>query len=165
MDQKVINAIVQNLEAAETLVVHLSPELFKNESIGPYHSSVGSHLRHILDIFNCAALGLESGHVDLIMRERNEGVETVPALASEYLSRIISFVKELKDADESQLIQVTDDLGVGEVTLPYTVSALLAQAHSHAIHHFACIGYILEQLDVQLPEVRFGYNPTTPEKV
>ena len=58
---------------------------------------------------------------------------------------------------------MVDDLGQGQVTVEYTLGSALCQAHSHAIHHFACIGYVLEQLEVNIPDSRFGYNPTTPE--
>jgi len=39
---------------------------------------------------------------------------------------------------------------------------VLIQAHSHAIHHFASIGYIICKLGIELPDTDFGYNPSTP---
>ncbi len=36
------------------------------------------------------------------------------------------------------------------------------QAHSHAVHHFATIGYIVSKLDIELLDDGFGYNPTSP---
>jgi hypothetical protein len=61
-------------------------------------------------------------------------------------------------------VKVRDDLGLGMVTANYTLAAALIQAHSHAIHHFASIGYIISQLGISLPDGDFGYNPTTPKK-
>ena len=49
------------------------------------------------------------------------------------------------------------------VTVNYTLASALIQAHSHAIHHFASIGYIISQLGIELPDADFGYNPTTPK--
>ena len=61
------------------------------------------------------------------------------------------------------IIEVSDDLGQGIVISPYTLAAALCQAHSHSIHHFACIGYMLESLGEKTTDPRFGYNPTTPK--
>ena len=63
------------------------------------------------------------------------------------------------------MIYLTDDLGAGKVKAQYTVAAALIQAHSHAIHHYASIGYIIHQLGIELPDDMFGFNPTTPKKV
>jgi hypothetical protein len=37
------------------------------------------------------------------------------------------------------------------------------QVQSHAIHHFASIGYLIYQLEIELADADFGYNPTTPK--
>jgi hypothetical protein len=60
------------------------------------------------------------------------------------------------------MIEVQDDLGLGVITANYTLASAFIQAHSHAIHHFASIGYIISQLGINLPDADFGYNPTTP---
>ena len=164
METKLISAIVDNLKSAEHLLEDLTKDQFNDTSIGPYHSSIGGHLRHILDVFSCAFKGIESRKINLINRDRNELVETIPSHAANYLQEIIDGLHNAKSLDGNMLLIVTDDLGAGPIDLSYTLSGLLAQAHSHAIHHFACIGYILEQLEVVLPDSRFGYNPTTPEK-
>ena len=64
--------------------------------------------------------------------------------------------------DAGTLLDVVDDLGGGRVSTPYTLGAALCQAHSHAIHHYACIGYLLHLQGVAIPEQGFGLNPTTP---
>jgi len=48
------------------------------------------------------------------------------------------------------------------ITANYTMAAILIQAHSHAIHHFASVGYVISQLGISLPDEDFGFNPTTP---
>ena len=45
----------------------------------------------------------------------------------------------------------------------YTYEALLSQATSHTIHHYAIIGYILEFLNIKVEDCDFGYNPSTPK--
>ena len=69
----------------------------------------------------------------------------------------------LKNQDFNKIIKVTDDLGLGIITANYTLAAILIQAHSHAIHHFASIGFLVNQLGIELQDADFGYNPTTPK--
>ncbi|MGB5384422.1 MAG: hypothetical protein WBN19_11245, partial [Lutimonas sp.] len=68
----------------------------------------------------------------------------------------------LSDEELQMTVGVHDDLGLGKLEATYTLAAILIQAHSHAIHHFASIGYIIHQLGISLPDDDFGYNPTTP---
>jgi hypothetical protein len=58
---------------------------------------------------------------------------------------------------------VTDDLGLGKVDVEYTYPSLLAQANSHAIHHYAIINYILNRLEITIMDESFDYIPTTPK--
>lgn len=63
------------------------------------------------------------------------------------------------------MIEVCDDMGLGSETAKYTLGAVLMQAQSHAIHHYASIGYLVYQVGIELPNSDFGFNPTTPKKV
>lgn len=155
--------ILDNLQRGETLLSHLEQAQFSDKSVGPYYSSIGGHFRHILDVFACIFIGLDDGLIDLTARERNELVETNTGSALTYLERTVNQLKTLENLSPTTLLAVVDDLGQGQVTVEYTLGSALCQAHSHAIHHFACIGYVLEQLEVNIPDSRFGYNPTTPE--
>ena len=53
---------------------------------------------------------------------------------------------------------------MGKVEITYTLGAILAQANSHAIHHYAIINYILDSLGITIDDETFGYNPTTPKQ-
>ncbi len=158
------NAIVKNLQRGITLLNTIDDTQYSDTSIAPYYSSIGGHMRHILDVFDCIFEGLEAKKVNLTARKRNELAETKTAIGLAYFNQIIEKLQQLKDADFNQLVQVSDDLGLGMVTVNYTLASALIQAHSHAIHHFASIGYIISQLGIELPDADFGYNPTTPKK-
>jgi uncharacterized damage-inducible protein DinB len=157
------NAIIKNLNRGVKLLRTIDNKQYKDTSIAPYHSSIGGHMRHILDVFDCIFEGLESKKVDLTKRKRNELAEINISVGIEYFNRVIKQLEQLKDVDFNQLVQVSDDLGLGVVTVNYTLGSALIQAHSHAIHHFASIGYIISQLGIRLPDTDFGYNPTTPK--
>lgn len=157
-----IEAIEKNLERGILLLKCISDEEYSNTSIAPYFSSIGGHMRHILDVFDCVFEGLNSNNINLINRKRNELAENYTKSGIEYFEKIITDLQTLKNEDFNIIVRVTDDLGLGIITANYTLSAILIQAHSHAIHHFASVGYVISQLGIQLPDEDFGFNPSTP---
>ena len=159
-----IDAIEKNLNRGIKLLKSISDEQYSNKSAPPYFSSIGSHMRHILDVFSCIFNGLETKQVDFSARERNVLVEQTTEAGIRYFHQVITKLHEISHDDFNMMISVTDDLGTGKVTANYTLGSALIQAHSHAIHHFATIGFIINRLGVELPDKDFGYNPTTPKK-
>jgi uncharacterized damage-inducible protein DinB len=160
-----INAIEFNLHKGLKLLNNLSESEYTNDSIPPYNSSIGCHIRHILDVFSSIVNGFESKKIDLTNRERNQLVEQKVELGIKYFNEIIHKISKFSEQDLQTEITVIDDLGLGKIEAKTTLAALLIQAHSHAIHHFATIGYSIFQLEIELPDADFGYNPTTPKAV
>ena len=158
-----IEAIQKNLERGIHLLNSISDDEYSNTTIAPYYSSIGGHTRHILDVFDCVFDGLDSNSINLIGRKRSSIVEKKTKEGVKYFQTIISKLEKVENKDLNQIIQVSDDLGLGVISANYTLSAILIQAHSHAIHHFASVGYIISQLGIQLPDEDFGFNPTTPK--
>lgn len=155
-----IDSCLTTLESTKTLLTKLPNDLYSDKSVAPYYSSIGSHVRHILDFYNCI-INEHENQVDLTKRERNLKVETNCEIALDYLKYLQKELQEM-NPDENRLIYVCDDLGSGTIELNYTFGALMAQANSHTIHHYAIINYILSSLGVSLQDSRFGFNPTTP---
>ena len=160
-----ILAITTNLQRGVKLLNVISENQYIDKSVAPYYSSIGIHMRHILDVFDCILSGLESKQIDLSSRKRNELVEIKLNMGLAYFDEIIVQLEDLKEENFDILVQVKDDLGLGFITANYTLASILIQAHSHAIHHFASIGYIIAQLNINLPDIDFGYNPTTPRNI
>lgn len=160
-----IAAIKHNLNRGVHLLKNITDEQYSDESVKPYFSSIGRHMRHILDVFDCIFDGLPIKEIDLTARKRNELAEQQITFGLAYFDKILTKIDSLNAEDFNNLVNVTDDLGLGKVNATYTLQSVLIQAHSHAIHHFASIGYIIANLDIELPDTDFGYNPTTPKVV
>ncbi|MDP3314210.1 DinB family protein [Lutibacter sp.] len=158
----IIPAIEANLKRGIVLLEAISDEQYSNKSIGPYYSSIGAHVRHILDVFDCIFDGLQENKIDLIGRKRNQLIENKTKLGIQYFNEIIKKLNNFNIENLNKTVKVTDDLGLGVVTANYTIAAILIQAHSHAIHHFSSVGYVIDQLKIELPDQDFGFNPTTP---
>ena len=160
-----IKVIVENLQRGIKLLESISDEEYSDCSIPPYFSSIGNNMRHVLDFFTCIFNGLENNHIDFSVRNRNELIQEKTVFGINYFNETIEKLKSIDTSTLEDIVKVTDDLGKGKVTVTYTVESALVQAHSHAIHHYAIVGFIVNQLGLELPEADFGYNPTTPKKV
>lgn len=160
-----IEAIEKNLLKGVKLLKTISNEQYSDASVAPYYSSIGCHMRHVLDMFSCIFEGLESATISLHKRKRNQLCEIETCAGNEYFSKIIAQVKNIDVADLNKKITVSDDMGMGLETVSYTLGAILMQANSHAIHHYASVGYLIFELGIELPDSDFGFNPTTPKKL
>ena len=158
----IIQSNLKTLQKTNLLLSNLTNEELCNNSVSPYYSSLGCHIRHILDFYDCV-LNLDSDNrIDLTARKRNKNVENSCQDALEYLNVILNKLKNV-DFEIEKKVFVIDDLGLGKTEIQYTFGAILAQANSHAIHHYAIISYILDSLGIALHDNDFGYNPTTPK--
>jgi len=159
-----INEIAKNLERGIQLLNSITDSEYSDETLPPYFSSIGCNIRHVLDAFTAIIKGFESGHVDFTDRKRNTICEKETKEGIRYIEETIRKLHGIKKEDFSKIISVTDNLGNGDITINYTLESTLAYAHSHAIHHFASVGFLVHQLGIELQDADFGYNPTTPQK-
>ena len=161
----IIQSSIHTLSKSKSLLSILSNQDLCNVSVPPYNSCIGSHIRHILDFYDCILEGYSSGYIDLTDRTRDIRMHEDCSYAFENVERIINSLSQLTQISPNSTITVSDDLGLGKVDIEYTFGAILAQANSHAIHHYAIINYILESLKISIKDDTFGYNPTTPKPV
>ena len=99
-----INAIEKNLCRGVNLLNSISDEQYSNTSTPPYYSSIGTHIRHILDIFNCIFIGLDTQKVNFSQRERNPIAEKTTSGGIVYFKDIISKLKTLSEEDFKKII-------------------------------------------------------------
>ncbi|MEW4922501.1 hypothetical protein [Algibacter sp. 2305UL17-15] len=160
----IIQSTIKTLQKSQLLLDNLSNLQLCDASVPPYYSSIGTHIRHILDFYECIFNTDSENRVDLTARSRNKDVESDCGCAQDYL---VAIVEKLNSAsfEVNDTVLVIDDLGLGKTEIPYTYGSLLAQANSHTIHHYAIINYIFDSLGIVINDVEFGYNPTTPKQV
>jgi len=161
----IIESSVHTLSKSKALLTTLTDNLLSDISVPPYYSCIGSHIRHILDFYDCILEGVSSEHINLTNRKRDKKMHNSCEYALDNLERVIKGLNEVDGCNLINNYTVEDDLGLGRVKISYTLGAVLAQANSHAIHHYAIINYILDNLGISIEDDTFGYNPTTPKKI
>ena len=107
-----INAIEKNLNRGIKLLQCISNEDYFDTSIATYYSSFGTHMRHILVVFDCIFEGFDTNDINLINRKRNELVEKHTSYGIIYFDEIIEKLVKYKNDDLEKIVKVTDDLGL-----------------------------------------------------
>jgi uncharacterized damage-inducible protein DinB len=128
-----------------------------------FPSSVGAHMRHVIDHFLALMNGHNEGHVDYNKRHRFNAVEQFPAEAIECFESIVTWLNNLADNILDTPITVTTEIDVSRThstTCNSTLERELVFASSHAIHHYALIRIICSMQNKPIPEF-FGYAPAT----
>lgn len=159
---KIVDASIITISKSKSILNGLTNDQLTNTNIPPYHSCIGTHIRHILDFYQCIFKGVESKQVDLTDRERDLRIEQDCDCALQNIEAVINGLRTFEEFDPKLKLKVVDDLGQGAIEIEYTLGALLAQANSHTIHHYAIISYILDRMHIVIQDETFGYNPTTP---
>ena len=141
-----------------------------------FPSSVGAHIRHIVDHFlaiknacershaeSKSSNTLEQIHINYNKRNRHGDVENEPKAAIKELNAINSWLDSL-DAQQCQLpVVVTTEIDISHTksaTCASTLERELVFVSSHAIHHYALIRIICAMQSKEIPEY-FGYAPAT----
>jgi uncharacterized damage-inducible protein DinB len=126
--------------------------------------SVGSHVRHCLDFYDCFLRGLSRRRVDYTARRRSAEVETIreaAAAAAREVERGLSRIAEA-DLDRTILVRPEDPgpFDPGEGWCRSTVARELHFLMTHTIHHQALIGVVLRAAGFE-PVRSFGVAPST----
>ena len=129
-------------------------------------SSIGQHLRHVLDLFNALvpALTDAGAYLDYDVRRRSHPVERERSLASTELHGYIALLDDFKKnrfCDFALTVSSEADLDGGRpAQLRSSLGRELMFVGSHASHHYAIIRIIALQLGIHLPH-DFGIAATT----
>jgi uncharacterized damage-inducible protein DinB len=161
--ERLSRACADLLEQGRDLVLKLD----EGQYAAPLHgiaASVGAHLRHCLDAFDCLLDGLGRGEVDYDRRARDLRTETDPLRALERIETLRAELLEriATETDRPLRIRADElDLAPGAGFVPSTLSRELRALASHVVHHHALVAVVLRLRGVSVP-ARFGVAPSTP---
>jgi uncharacterized damage-inducible protein DinB len=161
---KMSNSYVNVIKQAISLLDDISLADYQ-EVLAPYFSSsIGTHVRHIVDHFLALKQASTRGEINYNKRNRQGDVEQFPKSAIAECESISAWLHETCSSDLlNQRVQVIADIEMNHTKSRACESTLereLVFVASHAIHHYALIRIIRNMQGKALPEF-FGYAPAT----
>ena len=152
---------VRSIEQCGQLLRLISTESYVDSSRGT--SSVGAHIRHILDRFHCFLAGMPAGSIDYDARKRDKSIENnldVAAFALVSVSRRIESMAALDDLETAITVCESVHHQGPAVTMPSTVGRELMGLVTHSIHHLAIIALIVKSYGYEM-DSDFGKAAST----
>jgi hypothetical protein len=122
-------------------------------------ATVGQHLRHIIELFQCLEEGYDSGIVNYEHRKRDNLIETSKSTAVALLEEIYS---RLNKSNKVLILEASyDEMDSSGVHIQTNYHREIAYNLEHTIHHMALVRIgISEVAGLKLPE-SFGVAPST----
>lgn len=125
-------------------------------------STVGQHIRHIVEFYTCLMEGCDDAFVNYSGRQRNEAISDHPEVALSVLASIATTIARL---DMEQVLRVESEFSDALHNKPAYVSSTgreLQYAFDHAVHHLAIIRMGLETHFPEIPvDQNLGVAPST----
>lgn len=122
-------------------------------------SSIGQHVRHIIEIFQCLQKGYETGVVNYEIRPREKRIETEKAYAIGLLKEIYN---SLDQPDKKLILEgVYDDDASTLMRFDTNYYRELVYNLEHTIHHMALIRVGLSELNSQEIPENYGVASAT----
>ena len=108
-------------------------------------STIGMHIRHILDYYSCYLRGLDRGLIDYDLRERNLAIETNKVSA---IALTTALQQRLGHRSADVAVNVKTRLMPQQAPDPVSSTAAreLVFLQGHAIHHLAIIAIMMQSL-------------------
>ena len=146
------------VQLSETLN-QLSNEEYRRSSKILMKATIGQHVRHIIELFQCLEKGYDIGLVNYEKRKRDYRIETEKELAVSLLKEIYRNIEKPNRSITLEAEDYCDEVQV--VSIPSNYYRELAYNLEHTIHHMALIRVgVNEVSSVVLPE-EFGVAYST----
>ena len=158
------NSYVDVVEQAISLLDDITEADYQAVLSPHFSSSIGAHIRHIVDHFSALKGATSAGEINYNKRNRQSDIEHYPQSALIACRDINSWLQEIcSNQLLNRRVLVTTEIDISHTkstTCESTLERELVFVASHTIHHFALIRIIRNMQGKALPEF-FGFAPAT----
>lgn len=146
------------VQLSET-IRQLTPTQYAQQCSNLGNNTVGQHVRHVIELFQCLEAGYPDNTVNYEKRKRDVLIETDKELALRLLQNIYS---NLDKPDKELTLQACyDEHSKDPISIPTNYFREVAYNLEHTIHHMALIRVGIKEIsDISLPE-EFGVASST----
>lgn len=159
-----INSNISNLKAACQMLNSLTHGEFSQICRPYFDSSVGKHLRHILDHYLCFQRDVQKGTINYDRRQRDGQLETDRNHAYTVMEHVSAFLETLKQSHSAEHpLNVVMCYDLASPQSKVTLSSLgreLQFLQGHSVHHYALMAAMLRFLGKSV-DPHFGMAPST----
>ena len=155
LQQAVRNTFLQLSQSLESI----TPDQYTEPCDRLGKSTIGQHVRHIIEMFQCLEKGYETGLVNYEQRPRDPQIEARKDLALRLLGAI---AEGLAKQDKSLFLEGVYDTGeASAMTFQTNYYREIVYNLEHTIHHMALIRVGLQEMAIaNLPD-SYGVAPAT----
>ena len=159
-----IDSNISTLNAAADLLENLPAEHYAHVQQPYFESSLGKHLRHILDHYLCFRRDYSSGLIDYDQRQRDCQIEADRDCALSTIRQLRLFLMGLKNnarVDQPLKVLMCNDVAApnGEIT-ESSLGRELQFLQGHSVHHYALMAAMM-RFSGQVVKDSFGVAPST----
>jgi uncharacterized damage-inducible protein DinB len=145
------------------LLFQLGDRKYSQVAPAPFSASIGGHYRHVLEHFHCLIEGLPAGNVNYDARRRNPRIETEVTFASIATCDVLRALKKWSEDTLKRKCTTVSSVAYrsdSAAQIDSNIGRELAYCIGHAIHHYAIVRLICNEVGVDVPK-EFGYAPST----
>src|ERR1700730_6464093 len=154
--QQAVNNVFVQLSAT---LDQLNQEQYVQPCNTLLNATIGQHVRHIIELFQCLEKGYDAGLVNYEKRKRDVSIETDKLFASGILTEVHAGLE--RPNKELQLEACYDENFTNPISIATNFYREIAYNLEHTIHHMALIRVgINEVAEIDLP-AEFGVASST----
>ena len=150
--------MLEQLKSLNNLLLLLNDKKYNQKIAFLGNASIGSHIRHIVELLKCVTEGYKVGTVDYLNRVRNLLIENDKAFA---LQEINDLSEKVIQSDKQMKIAIE----CNENNIPNFVNSSyfreIVYNSEHAIHHLALIKVALREMKLEIVTDDFGMAYST----
>ncbi|MDV3616168.1 hypothetical protein CMU80_01735 [Elizabethkingia anophelis] len=157
------NYIINNLSEINNLINKLSQEQYNAKLEVLTQASIGQHVRHIIEFYQCLFDAAHTMEVNYDARQRDLRLETNIHFASDTIENLINILSNVKqDFPVTFFADYSTSDGEAPILIQTTFYRELAYNLEHSIHHQALIKVAITAMNLTaLIADTFGYAPST----
>lgn len=160
--QTLIDLNREYLRQGQRLILGISHDVYIGTDEQLSGSSVGDHVRHVIEHYQRFLMGYREEAVDYDARQRDTRISSDENFAGSVIEQVIDGLRELADSDAPLMVKMAVSAD-GSRDVPLTSSSVnreLQYLQAHTIHHYALIALLL-RAQGEDPPSDFGYAPST----
>lgn len=152
-------AAINQLLSLRSILDQIKSEDFTLPVSSLNKATIGKHIRHVLEFYECLLFNVEDSSISYDQRKRNLLLEENLKYATDFVTQVIDELQKVEHNKRMLLVSNYDGQSVGMESSLYRE---ITYNIEHTVHHFAIINIAIQNhfQYIELPEY-FGYADST----